>query len=240
MRTESARQVAALGEIGGKARAFNLWKLRDEGHHHIGPEEAVERLLDELEASSSSYLLVGGLALLQYVEARNTDLVELVLPPNALAAIPEVKVTSRSEHGAQATFHGLDLDLHLSSHPFIEKVVREHGAMRSFGDREVRCATVEGLLQLNFFALPALYRQANYSKVVLCEADIAALLYAYRPGVEALLEEVEPHLSVADLAVLRQSLDGIRNRIERFRHFERSEGQPSSSSPLGGAPTHGT
>ncbi len=49
---------------------------------------AVEALFDELEGKGVDYVLVGGVALLSYVEGRNTQDIDLIVSPNDLGKLP--------------------------------------------------------------------------------------------------------------------------------------------------------
>lgn len=49
---------------------------------------AVEALFDELEATGIDYVLVGGVALLSYVEGRNTQDIALIVSPDDLGKLP--------------------------------------------------------------------------------------------------------------------------------------------------------
>ena len=53
--------------------------------------QAVDRLFDLLEQRKVDYLLVGGIALLQYVDGRNTEDIDLIVAVSALERLPEVQ-----------------------------------------------------------------------------------------------------------------------------------------------------
>lgn len=179
---------------------------------------AVEHLFEALEQRRIDYLLVGGIALLAYVEGRNTEDIDLILTPAALEALPELELESRDEDFGRARFEGLRVDLLLTSNALFDQVRQRHATRQRFVEREIPCVTVEGLLVLKLYALPSLYRQGNFARVGLYENDIATLLEAYRPPLEPLLAEVAEHLSATDLAALRQILAEIEGRIARFGH----------------------
>ncbi len=69
---------------------------------------------------------------------------------------------------------------------------------------------------LKLYALPSLYRQADFGHVNIYEGDVAALLQAYRPEVEPLLEELSQHLDATDMAELKSIVSEIQQRIDRF------------------------
>ena len=87
-------------------------------------------------------------------------------------------------------------------------------------EREISTATVEGLLLLKLYALPALYRQGNFAKVGLYENDVATLMYYYRPAMAPLFETLERMLDEGDVAELREIVKEIEQRLARFRGSE--------------------
>jgi hypothetical protein len=172
------------------------------------------RLLDERQID---YVLVGGIALLSYVEGRNTEDIDLIVAAASLDKLPEIRITSRDMYFARGQLDGLQIDFLLTSNPLFERVRRQHVAVQHFSERDVPTATVEGLLLLKLCALPSLYREGNFARVGLYENDVATLLYYYQPDQEAILRELASHLSATDLAEVRGVLAEIGRRILRFR-----------------------
>ncbi|HEV7670221.1 MAG TPA: hypothetical protein VGS22_17015 [Thermoanaerobaculia bacterium] len=177
----------------------------------------VERLFALLAEWHADYLLVGGIALLSYVEGRNTEDIELLLAPETLARLPELEVTGRRADFASANFGGLEVDLLLTSNLFFDHVRHRHATVRPFAEREIPCATPEGLFLLKLYALPSLYRQGRLPRAALYEADLLALLVAFPLAKEALLEELAPFLPASDLAELTKLVGEIAERIEGHR-----------------------
>ena len=97
-------------------------------------------------------------------------------------------------------------------------VQRRYATVQSFYERDIPCATVEGLLLLKLYALPSLYRQGNFVRVGLYENDLATLMHAYQPDLDALFAVLAPHLSVSDMVALRDIVAEIQQRIARFQH----------------------
>lgn len=178
--------------------------------------ETVGRLFALLQERGIDYLLVGGIALLRYVEGRNTEDLYLILAPSSLEALPEIEVTGEEATFARATFGGLKIDLLLTRNLLFKKVLHEYATPQPFEERTIPCATVEGLLLLKLYALPSLYRQGNFARVGLYENDLATLIYYYQPDLEPLFEELTVHLSQTDLQELRNIVAELRQRIQRF------------------------
>ena len=64
-----------------------------------------------LEERRTEYLLVGGIALLQYVEGRNTEDIDLIMALSSLERLPEVRKVGEERDFARGDFEGLRIDL---------------------------------------------------------------------------------------------------------------------------------
>jgi predicted nucleotidyltransferase len=205
-----------IGHVIRNALIFNFRKPGTEVMHADSLLEAVAQLFTLLHERQIDYLLVGGVAMLHYVQGRNTEDIDLIISVSALQALPEIAVTSQENHFARGTFATLQIDFLLTRHPFFAMVQRRYATIKPFRERDIPCATVEGLLLLKLYALPFLYRQGNFARVGLYENDIATLMHDYRPDLDPLFEELEPHLRASDIATLRDIVGDIRQRIARF------------------------
>ena len=178
---------------------------------------SVERLFDRLDARGVDYVLVGGVAMLQYVDGRNTQDLDLIVALDELAAVPGVEEAERGDPNfARATFEGVQIDVLRAEHALFDEVRRKHRTERAFAERRIRCATVEGLLLLKLFALPSLYRQGRLTRAGIYESDIAALLHERDPDLEPLFETLRSHLLETDIGELRAIVGEIRERADRF------------------------
>ena len=177
---------------------------------------SVARLFDLLRERQIDYVLVGGVAMLQYVEGRNTEDIDLIMALASLHQLPEIIVESQEAYFARAAFDDLRIDVLLTQNPLFDKVRRQYAADRQFVEQTIPCATVEGLLLLKLYALPSLYRQGDFTRVGLYENDVATLLHSYRPALDPLLHELADYMSDSDLAEVRAILAEIQARIDRF------------------------
>ena len=177
----------------------------------------VERLFNLLDSRKIDYVLVGGIALLTYVEGRNTQDIDLIMASPALAALPEIKITNQDIYFARGEFGGLQIDILLTKNPLFDKVAKKYSTEKQFMDRKIRCATVEGLILLKLFALPSLYRQGSFERVGIYENDIATLMHAFRPKMELLFAELKKNLNENDMMQARKIIADVETRIERFR-----------------------
>ena len=180
------------------------------------PDE-VNRLFDLLEQRGISYVLVGGIAMLSYVEGRNTQDIDFLLERDDIAAVPELAVAEENKDFARAQFGSLQVDCLLTRNTLFKLVKEQYSTERPFGDRTIRCATIEGLLLLKFFALPSLYRQGQFNKASIYESDITQLLLVQPMELDRLLTKLTPHLLQTDIQELQATATDIQRRIQRFR-----------------------
>jgi len=205
-----------IGHVIRNAIVFNGRKSDTEVMHAEGLLEAVVQLFTLLHERQIDYLLVGGVAMLHYVQGRNTEDIDLIISVSSLQALPEIALTSQENNCARGTFATLQIDFFLTRNPFFAMVQRHYATIRPFRERDIPCATVEGLLLLKLYALPSLYRQGNFARVGLYENDIATLMHSHQPDLGPLFEALEPYLRASAIATLRDIVADIRHRIERF------------------------
>jgi hypothetical protein len=213
-----------IGKVIRSAIVFNFrnWREGD-----VNPEtllQNVANLFTLLSERQIEYLLVGGVALLQYVEGRNTEDIDLIMALSSLKKLPEIEITSQDINFARGQFGELQIDILLTRNRLFERVRRRYATTQHFVEQAIPCATVEGLLLLKLYALPSLYRQGNFARVGLYENDIATLMHGYRPEVEPLLAELAHYLSNTDIVAVREIVAEIEQRIKRFgKGFEASQ-----------------
>jgi predicted nucleotidyltransferase len=183
--------------------------------------QSVQDLFSILEQRKIDYVLVGGIALLHYVEGRNTQDLDLLMALSSLKKLPELKVVSKEMYFVRADYNGLQIDVLLTQNPLFNRVQNKYSQTQHFLDRNISIATVEGLLLLKLYALPSLYRQGNFARVGIYENDIATLLHYYQPDVSTLLAELSKYVNESDLAEVKSVVADIQNRIKRFRNESR-------------------
>jgi hypothetical protein len=177
----------------------------------------VDRLFDLLDQRQISYLLVGGVALLSYVDGRNTQDVDFILARQSLSELPELVVAEEDQNFARAAFEQLQVDLLLTQNPLFKLVLQNYSTERPFGDRTIYCVTVEGLVLLKLYALPSLYRQGQFDKVSIYESDITLLMLRYPVDVDALATILKRYILATDWVKLEQIIDDIQARMARFQ-----------------------
>lgn len=213
------KDLAEVGQIVQNAVVFNPRNWERLAMENASLLQAVENLFTLFEARNIAYVLVGGVALLNYVEGRNTQDIDLIMAFSTLSNIPEIVVERQTNpYFARGEFEGLQIDVLLTKNPLFRLVQQEYAVKQSFLKRKISIATVEGLLLLKLYALPSLYRQGDFIRVGVYENDIAALMYAYRPDMDKILQVLIQYLGEGDMDSIREILDEIKRRIERFQN----------------------
>ena len=180
--------------------------------------QSVQDFFTVLEERKIDYVLAGGIAILHYVEGRNTQDLDLLMAVSSLEKLPELKVSSQDMYFARATYNELQVDILLTQNPLFKKVHSQYSKVENFLDRKIPLATVEGLLLLKLYALPSLYRQGNFARVGIYENDIATLLHYYQPDMPSLLNELSKHVNENDFSEIKGVASEIQKRIKRFKN----------------------
>ena len=212
----SALPRVHIGEVVRNAVVFNPANGQEPSVNSDQLIETVARFFSLLRERQIEYVLVGGIALLQYVEGRNTEDIDLIMALSSLERLPEVVIESRDNDFARGRFGELKVDVLLTSNPLFDHVRRRYTTTQRFVEQDIPCVTVAGLILLKLYALPSLYRQGNFTRVGLYENDVATLLQAHNPPIGPLLDELALHLSESDLSQVRQIIGEVQQRISRF------------------------
>jgi hypothetical protein len=178
--------------------------------------ETVARFFSVLRERQIEFVLVGGIALLQYVEGRNTEDIDLIMAVSELERLPELHVETHDADFARGKFSNLKVDILLTSNPLFDEVRKRYTTMQHFVEQDIPCATAEGLILLKLYALPSLYRQGNFTRVGLYENDVATLLHAHNPPIEPIIDELSLYLNESDMTQVKQIASEIQQRISRF------------------------
>lgn len=221
----------AIGEIVRNGVVFDMKNWNGNVASEDSLPQVVDRLFDLLDQRQISYLLVGGVALLSYVDGRNTQDVDFILARQSLSELPELVVAEEDQNFARAAFEQLQVDLLLTQNPLFKLVLQNYSTERLFGDRTIYCVTVEGLVLLKLYALPSLYRQGQFDKVSIYESDITLLMLRYPVDVDALATILKRYILATDWVELEQIIDDIQARMARFQQRQvtleqEPEGEP--------------
>jgi hypothetical protein len=205
-----------IGEVIRNAVVFNPGNHQERLMNSDFLIETVARFFRLLGERQIEYVLVGGIAMLQYVEGRNTEAIDLIMAISALERLPELQIETSDADFARGRFNDLKVDILLTSNPLFDGVRRRYTSVQRFVERDIRCATVEGLILLKLYALPSLYRQGNFTRVGLYENDVATLLHVHHPPIEPLLAELTLYSNESDMKQINQIVNEILQRISRF------------------------
>jgi hypothetical protein len=209
--------TAAVGEIISNGVLFDLknWE-QTSMFNSDNLRDAVERLFITLAERKINYLLVGGVALLSYIEGRNTQDIDLILARTDLVALPEIIITDENKDFASGQFETVRVDILLKSNPLFARVEKEYSTEREFGERKIRCVKVEGLLLLKFYALPSLYRQGSFARASLYENDIQQLLLNYQVDLTKIFEMLSSYVIKSDFQEIQTIASEIQTKIQRL------------------------
>lgn len=206
-----------IGNVIRNAVVFDVKNWRGDMLHSDSIVQSVQDVFALLEQRKIDYALVGGIALLHYVEGRNTQDIDLLMAVSSLEQLPELKITDKDRFFIRADYHGLQIDILLTQNPLFQRVHTRYVHIQQFLDRSIPIATVEGLLLLKLYALPSLYRQGNFARVGIYENDIATLIHYYMPEIAPLIAELAAFVDASDLAEIRNIVMEIQNRVDRFK-----------------------
>ena len=210
-----------IGNVIRNAVAFNVKNWLGGSMNSDSLIQSVQDLFSVLEQRKIDYVLVGGIALLHYVEGRNTQDLDLLMSLSSVEKLPELNISSQDMYFVRANYGELEIDVFLTKNPLFKKVHSKYSKEQRFLDRNIPIATVDGLLLLKLYALPSLYRQGNFARVGIYENDIATLLHDYEPDVNTLLSELSNYVNESDFAEIRNILADIQKRIKRFKNDSR-------------------
>lgn len=224
---ESGASLRQVAEIVRNAAVFgpDAWTtdaLREESPDSrpnkviLPTDHDVVGLFELLEKRHVPYLLVGGIAMLRYIEGRNTEDIDLLMSLTSLRQLPEISIEEQTEYFVRGRFRTVRVDVLLTENALFAEVQRSFGATHRFAELEVPTATPEGLVLLKLYALPSLYRQGLFDRVSIYEGDIASLMQRHRTAVGPLLDRLQAHLGASDLNELQGIVRDLDARIARF------------------------
>ncbi len=217
-RTMTIQSSTQIGNVIRNAVVFNVKNWLGGMMNSNSLLQSVQDFFAVLEERKIDYVLVGGIAILHYVEGRNTQDLDLLMAIFSVEKLPELKISSQDRYFVRASYNELQIDILLTQNPLFKKVHSQYSKVEKFLDRNIPLATVEGLLLLKLYALPSLYRQGNFARVGIYENDIATLLHYYQPDVSSLLNELSKYVNENDFAEIKGVVSDIQNRIKRFKN----------------------
>jgi hypothetical protein len=177
------------------------------------PQDTME-LFRLLAGRRVDYLLVGGMAMLTYVQGRNTKDVNLLMSVAALEQLPELTIEDRKDFFARGKFKSIQVDLLLTKNPLFKIVAEKFTTKHSFMEMEVPAVTVEGLIVLKLYALPSLYRQFDMDRAAVYENDITMLIARHSPALEPLTTLASQYAELGDKKELQKIISECCGRAK--------------------------
>ena len=211
-----SQPIVHIGKVVRNAMAFNAQRWQGVPVAMDDLLQTVQALFTLLHQRKTKYVLVGGIALLQYIQGRNTEDIDLILNVTALKRLPEITITSQDSYFARGQFQGLQIDFLLPKNPLFAHVQKRHVMQQPFFERTITSATIRGLILLKLYALPSLYRQGDFARVGLYENDVATLLFYHAPNMQEVLVELTPFVSNQDISEIQAIIFDLEQRISRF------------------------
>src|SRR2546423_15628805 len=135
MTTANVKNKISIGNVIRNAVVFNFRKWHENRVNSEGLLQSVDQLFTLLSERGIEYLLVGGIALLQYVEGRNTEDIDLIMALSSLKDLPEIRVTSQDTNFARGLLEELQIDLLLTRNKLFEKVRRHYATTQPFAEQ---------------------------------------------------------------------------------------------------------
>jgi len=196
---------------GERLRAMDLNEIFD----------SVPQLFDLLDQRDIDYVLVGGIAMLAYVDGRNTQDINLIVAREDLERLSEITIEEDNHDFARGWLGDLRVDFLFTKNKLFDVVLKNFTVPQEFVGRQIPCATHAGLVMLKLFALPSLYRQARFDRVRIYQNDVAELIEKFNPPLEPIFQELAKHLLPSDMDELRSIVQKIETDItdsrKRFR-----------------------
>jgi hypothetical protein len=216
---EIVRNAALFGPDAW-AGASVLRETSNSGQHLLPTDSDVIQLFTLLAERRIPYLLVGGIAMLRYVQGRNTEDIDLLMSAPSLEQVPEILLEDRNEYSAKGRFHSVGVVILLTANALFAEAQQSFGTTHPFAEIEVPTATPEGLVLLKFYALPSLYRQGLVERVAIYESDITSLIGLHHVQVAPLLARLERHIMPSDLRELQNVAREIQAKIARVEKLK--------------------
>ena len=208
--------AVAIGQIITHGITFDVKNWQNTAMSANKLLEDIDDLFNTLNRLNINYLLVGGIALLSYIEGRNTQDIDLILSRQDLDNLSTIKIIEENNDFIRGNFNQLQIDVLLTRNKFFKTILQKFVTEREFGNRLIRCVTVEGLITLKLYALPSLYRQGKFDKASIYENDILLLLLNYTVNLSPLLKLLSNHLLKSDLEEIKEVIADIQSKIQRF------------------------
>jgi hypothetical protein len=164
--------------------------------------------------------------MLNYIEGRNTEDIDLVFDEGQISRVDGLEVISKDQDFCRAQFENIQIDLLLTNNKVFKYVLKHCSSRTSYADAtDIAIASPMGLIILKLYALPSLYRQGQFDRATLYESDITQLLRKYPVTITEVLKPLKPPVLLgSDLEEVKNIFLDIQSRInkerDRFSKFQ--------------------
>src|SRR5438128_109596 len=131
-----AQVLSDAWEVGSHQWKGSPLQLR-EGHPEPPPAPLPRDAMDlfrVLHEAGVPYLLVGGIAMLTYVEGRNTKDVDLLMSVTAMEQVPELNLLNREDCFVRGRFRSVQVVLLLTTNPLFKTVEQRVATKHRFAE----------------------------------------------------------------------------------------------------------
>lgn len=111
------RHPVDIARVLRDARVGDLRTLNEERAPYDALTATTRKLFQDLAERGIDYMLVGGMALLQYVGGRNTRDIDLIIALPDLESLPGLTILSHDGDFARADYDGVQVDALLVTNP---------------------------------------------------------------------------------------------------------------------------
>ncbi len=107
---------------------------RNQQPNLLPTDRDVAELFSLLAERKINYLLVGGIAMLRYVEGRNTEDIDLLMSLTSVTSLPEITVEEQSEFFIRGRFRSVRVDFLLTANKLFAEVQASFGTTHRFAE----------------------------------------------------------------------------------------------------------
>ena len=208
-----------IKEIIYAANAFNIqnWSS-DYKMNFDNLPNSVDKFLKLLAQNGIDIVIVGGIALLAYMQDRNTQDLDLIVSKDDFNKIsPSLKTVEADENFANCeTYDGLNVDFLFAENAIFKYVKKVFCQKRNFQEGVFYIATVEGLVLMKLYAWADLYLNGNLfndkfllTKSLRYKNDIEVLLLNYEINLLPLKRILEKNLDASKFALIENLIEKL-------------------------------
>lgn len=210
----------SIKEIIYAANAFNIQNWTgDYKMNFDNLPKSVDEFLKLLSRNEIEIVIVGGIALLSYMQDRNTQDLDLIISPADFRKISaSLKVIEADDDFANCeTFDGLKVDFLFTDNAIFNYVKKAFCQKRIYREGSFYVATVEGLVLMKLYAWADLYLNGNVfndkyllTKSLRYKNDIEILLLNYEIDLIPLKKILKKNLKASKFGLVENLIKQLQ------------------------------